>query len=136
MTLAGGLEARCRYGKLEVGPRRDAAAPSAAVVEAPGPGRYRVPPLGTVEIAARDEAAVPWPVSLRTRRPGDRFRPEGGAGSKKLKRWLIDRKMPREERDALLVVAAGARVLAVPALGVVAQGLGPAGAGLVVRLRR
>jgi tRNA(Ile)-lysidine synthase len=43
--------------------------------------------------------------------------------------------VPREERDALLVVAAGARVLAVPALDAVAEGLGPAGAGLVVRIR-
>jgi tRNA(Ile)-lysidine synthase len=136
LTLAGGLEARCRYGRLEIAPApRRAAAPDPASVSAAGPGRYPVPPLGVVEIAARDEGAVPWPVSLRTRRPGDRFRPEGGRGTKKLKSWLIDRKVPREERDALLVVAAGPRVLAVPALDAVAEGLGPSGAGLVVRIR-
>jgi tRNA(Ile)-lysidine synthase len=103
-------------------------------VTVPGPGRYPVPSRGVVEIAARDAGAVPWPVALRTRRPGDRFRPEGGRGSKKLKSWLIDRKVPREARDALLVLAAGANVLAIPELAAVAEGLGPGGAGLTVRL--
>jgi tRNA(Ile)-lysidine synthase len=103
-------------------------------VAVPGPGSYRVPSRGVVEIAAHDEAAVPWPLALRTRRPGDRFRPEGGRGTKKLKSWLIDRKVPREARDGLLVVAAGRSVLAVPELAAVAEGLGPGGAGLTVRL--
>jgi tRNA(Ile)-lysidine synthase len=135
VTLARGLEARCRYGTLEIAPRARASARTPHVVTAAGPGRYPVPSHGIVEIAARDAAAVPWPLALRTRRPGDRFRPEGGRGSKKLKRWLIDRKVPRELRDALLVVANGARVLAIPALSAVAEGLGPMGAGLSVRLR-
>jgi tRNA(Ile)-lysidine synthase len=133
-ALPGGLEACCRYGRLEIGPPRAARAALGGEVTAPGPGRYPVPPLGTVEIAARDEGAVPWPVALRTRRPGDRFRPEGGRGSKKLKSWLIDRKVPREARDGLLVVASGRTVLAIPELAAVAEGLGPRGAGLAVRL--
>jgi tRNA(Ile)-lysidine synthase len=86
-------------------------------------------------VSAADEARIPWPVELRTRRPGDRFRPEGGPGTKKLKSWLIDRKVPVERRDALLVLAAGARVLAVPALAAIEEGLGPRGAGLAVRVR-
>jgi tRNA(Ile)-lysidine synthase len=132
-ALPDGLEARCRYGRLEIAaPRAAAAAPP--TVEVPGPGRYRVAERGTVEIAARDAGAVPWPLALRTRRPGDRFRPEGGRGTKKLKGWLIDRKVPREDRDALLVLAAGDRVVAVPELGAVAEGLGPSGAALTVRI--
>jgi tRNA(Ile)-lysidine synthase len=85
-------------------------------------------------VTARDPAGVPWPLLLRTRRPGDRFRPEGGRGSKKLKGWLIDRKVPREERDGLLVLATGCDVVALPELGALARGLGPSGAGLSVRL--
>ena len=136
VTLARGLEARCRYGKLEVAPRAAVQARLPDAVSAGGPGRYPVPAHGiVVEIVARDAEAVPWPLALRTRRPGDRFRPEGGRGSKTLKRWLIDHKVPREERDALLVVASGVRVLAIPALAAVAEGLGPAGAGLTVRLQ-
>ncbi len=133
-ALPGGLEARCRYGTLALGPptARPAPFPDVAV---PGPGRYAVPSRGmVVEVTARDAEAVPWPIALRTRRPGDRFRPEGGRGTKKLKSWLIDRKIPREARDGLLVVAAGETVLAVPELSAVAEGLGPAGAGLTVRV--
>jgi tRNA(Ile)-lysidine synthase len=133
-ALPGGLEARARYGRLEIGARRPAR-PGIDAVEVPGPGRYAVGDARTVVIAARREDAVPWPLSLRTRRPGDRFRPEGGRGTKKLKSWLIDRKVPREARDGLLVLAAGPRVVAVPELGAVAEELGPAGAGLTVRVQ-
>jgi tRNA(Ile)-lysidine synthase len=131
--LPGGLEARCRYGRLEIGPRAEAAV-AFADVPVPAPGRYAVATRGVVEIAARDAAAVPWPVILRTRRAGDRFCPDKGGGTKKLKSWLIDRKIPRERRDSLLVVASGATVLAIPELAAVARGLGASGAGLVVRM--
>jgi tRNA(Ile)-lysidine synthetase-like protein len=67
--------------------------------------------------------AVPWPLEARTRRAGDRFRPAGGRGSKTLKAWLIDRKVARTRRDALLLVTDGTgRVLAVPELGAFAEG--------------
>jgi tRNA(Ile)-lysidine synthase len=116
-----------RYGALTVGPRPTVPA-SCADVEVPAPGRYPVPTRGvTVVVSAARSAEVPWPLTLRTRRPGDRFR--SAAGSKKLKSWLIDRKVPREERDGLLVLAAGREVVAIPALGAVA-----AGAGLTVRV--
>jgi len=133
-VLPGGLEARCRYGRMEIGAPREPG-PAFAPVEVPGPGLYDVPARGAVEVLARRADDVPWPLELRTRRPGDRFRPEGGRGSKKLKSWLIDRKVPREERDALLLLAAGGKILAVPALAAVAAGLGPSGAGLIVRMR-
>jgi tRNA(Ile)-lysidine synthase len=133
VSLPGGLEARCRYGRLGIAARAPALrAPGEVAV--PGPGRYPVPERGTVEVSARDASAVPWPAALRTRRPGDRFRAEGGRGTKKLKSWLIDRKVPREARDALLVLASGSTVLAVPELSAVAEGLGPRGAGLHVRM--
>ncbi len=133
-ALPAGTEARCRYGRIEIGPP-PAQSLAFAPVEVPGPGRYALAGRGVaVDVAARDAGAVPWPLSLRTRRPGDRFRPEGGRGTKKLKAWLIDRKVPREARDALLVLAAGSRVIALPELSAVAAGLGPAGAGLTVRV--
>jgi tRNA(Ile)-lysidine synthase len=68
---------------------------------------------------------VDWPLRLGPRRPGDRFRPEGGRGAKKLKAWLIDRKVPREKRDALLVLAdRSGRVLWLPELGARAEARG------------
>lgn len=134
-ALPGGMVGRCRYGRLEiVGPAGPA--PQVRPVPVAGPGRYVVPELELLaEIRAGRPAEIPWPLELRTRRPGDRLRPERSAGTTSLKEWLIDRKVGREERGRLLLLASreGA-VLAIPALRVVAQGLGPSGAGLEVRI--
>lgn len=51
---------------------------------------------------------------LRTRRPGDRFAPKGmGGHSRKVKRWMIDRKIPREIRDHIPLVCAAGDVIAI-----------------------
>ena len=47
---------------------------------------------------------------IRTRKPGDVFSPFG-SGEKKLKDWFIDKKIPRDKRDALPLLAAGNTVL-------------------------
>jgi tRNA(Ile)-lysidine synthase len=44
---------------------------------------------------------------VRTRRDGDRFHPLGSPGKKKLKKYLIDKKVPLRERDFLPLVLAG-----------------------------
>lgn len=48
---------------------------------------------------------------LRTRRPGDRFVPLGAPGSKKLKEFLIDERVPRAERGSTLVVEGEAGIV-------------------------
>lgn len=45
------------------------------------------------------------PLTVRNRRPGDRFRPLGLSGRKKLQDFFVDRKVPRERRDFIPVVA-------------------------------
>jgi tRNA(Ile)-lysidine synthase len=48
------------------------------------------------------------PLAVRSRRPGDRFQPLGlGGRGKKLQDFLVDRKVPREERDSLPLVVDG-----------------------------
>ncbi len=47
---------------------------------------------------------------LRRRQPGDIFSPAGMRGSKKLKDFFIDEKIPRSKRDNYLLVASGKRV--------------------------
>ena len=51
---------------------------------------------------------------LRTRRPGDRFKPKGmGGRSRKIKDWMIDRKIPREIRDRIPLICADGAVIAI-----------------------
>lgn len=53
-------------------------------------------------------------VKLRTRRIGDRFAPVGMDGhSRKLSRWLMDRKVPRALRDRIPLLEVNGRVAAV-----------------------
>jgi len=44
------------------------------------------------------------PLSVRNRRPGDRFRPIGVGGRKKLQDFFVDRKVVRSHRDAVPLV--------------------------------
>lgn len=52
-------------------------------------------------------ASVALPLGIRTRRPGDRFQPLGAPGARKLQDFLVDRKVPRAERDSLPLVVDG-----------------------------
>jgi tRNA(Ile)-lysidine synthase len=55
------------------------------------------------------------PLVVRNRRPGDRFRPLGAPGKRKLQDFLVDRKVPRRDREGLpLVVDARGRIVWVP----------------------
>jgi tRNA(Ile)-lysidine synthase len=56
--------------------------------------------------------------TVRTRRPGDRFQPLGSAHAKKLKEFLIDRKVPAEERDRLPLLVHDGEIVWVPGVEV------------------
>ena len=60
------------------------------------------------------------PLTVRSRRRGDRLRPAGlGGRAKKLQDLLVDRKVPREQRDSVpLVVDGGGRIVWVVGLAV------------------
>lgn len=53
-------------------------------------------------------------LTIRNRRAGDRLRPLGAPGHRRLKDVLIDRKMPREERDLLPLLLWRDRIAWVP----------------------
>jgi tRNA(Ile)-lysidine synthetase-like protein len=53
-------------------------------------------------------------LTVRTRRPGDRLRPLGAPGERRLKEVLIDRGMARPDRDRLPLLCHGERILWVP----------------------
>ncbi len=50
-------------------------------------------------------------INIRNRRDGDVFKPFRSNGTKKLKEFFIDRKIPREQRDAIPLVCAGSEVV-------------------------
>ncbi|HEY9745889.1 MAG TPA: tRNA lysidine(34) synthetase TilS, partial [Oculatellaceae cyanobacterium] len=58
------------------------------------------------------------PLEIRTRRPGDKFHPMGMDTPVRLKKFLINRGVPRFERDQLLLLAYGQEVLWIPGLGI------------------
>lgn len=61
--------------------------------------------------ALLDYETIPGPMMVRRRMEGDRFRPLGLAGTTKLKKFLINHRIPREERDRLPLVVAGDDIL-------------------------
>lgn len=65
-------------------------------------------------LALPEPLPVPAVVTARNRRPGDRLRPLGGPGERKLKDLLIDRGIPARERDRLPIVEIGGRIAWVP----------------------
>ena len=77
-------------------------------------------PLGVVEVSKEaidgalrlDVNKLPANCVFRTRRQGDFFTKFGG-GTKSLKKYLIDKKIPERKRDSLLLLACGNEVLVV-----------------------
>jgi tRNA(Ile)-lysidine synthase len=80
-------------------------------------GAWRIavtPDEGSNAAARSPHIALPAGAVVRGRRPGDRIRPHGMRGHKKLQDYYVDRKIPRRDRDAAPIIAAGADVLWTP----------------------
>lgn len=124
LALPHGLWAWMEYGVLKIGEKKRPAegycvplSPGEAVfVAALG---WRVETEVSLEKPAEfcrddytnvfDYDKIEKEVCCRSRRPGDRIALT--AGSKKLKDFLIDEKIPRQERNALPLIACGSEVL-------------------------
>ncbi|MEB3286947.1 MAG: tRNA lysidine(34) synthetase TilS [Vampirovibrionales bacterium] len=61
-----------------------------------------------------DKPEAPKPLELRTRRIGDKFYPMGMSAPMRLKKYLINKGIPRFERDSLPLLASGDHVLWIP----------------------
>ncbi len=134
LNIGKGASLCCRYGEavfrsLEAGEASGAqrAASGKLVVreleKPPAPDRLRRLAEGERE-AAFDADAISGPFSVRPLRAGDRIRPFGAAGEKKVKEILIDRKIPRDERWGRPVVCdASGEIVWIP--GVVRSAVAP-----------
>lgn len=56
------------------------------------------------EVKAFDLSSLKFPLYIRTRVAGDRFTPLGMSGTKKIKDYFIDKKVPRIKRDRIPLV--------------------------------
>ena len=93
-------------GEVELGPQRLSV--GAEALADPGASTW---PLQKWEARGSEvgvaAAALALPLAVRSRRPGDRFRPLGAPGGRKLQDFLVDRKVARDERDAVPLVVDG-----------------------------
>jgi len=135
--LPGGMRAVCADGVLRIEPRVDRR--QSEILSAPVPlilaGKTEV--SSGCFIAAERETEVRVSASscrgnvvaafrksslagavIRPRRQGDRIRAVGRPGSRSLKRFLIDRKVPAGMRDRRPIVAVGDRVAWIPGIAV------------------
>ena len=71
--------------------------------------------LGPDKVAF-DAAALQLPLYARRRMAGDVFQPLGAVGARKLKKLLIDLKVPRDQRDVLPIIHDSAGIIAVMGL--------------------
>lgn len=119
--LPGGIRAEKRYGAVSIYRHTPCQEPARVEKEVILPGVTAFPDLGGVletEILDRvdlpsdlrttdptveffDVKGISPPLVVRARRRGDRIRPFGFRGTKKLKDLLIDLKVPHENRDRL-----------------------------------
>lgn len=116
VEIVRGWEAVERGGRLLIR-EKSSAAPGESlqetlVIEAPGSydfGGVRFQLLAdeplfvpdSSECIRMDREKLRWPLHLRFRRPGDRFRPLGMSGTKKLQDFFTDCRVPREERGSI-----------------------------------
>jgi tRNA(Ile)-lysidine synthase len=120
----GGVTVEVSGDRVRVGAHP---APALVTRALPVPGRIELPEIGralearrlpahgytiprTPDRVAFDAAGVAATLTVRRRRPGDRFEAYGG-GERRLKSLLIDAKLPRWERARLPLVEQDGRIL-------------------------
>lgn len=130
LTLPGGISIKKSYDRLQFFQKQKKAEERLkGKIILQVPGSTEVPELGLVlqaEVLEREK--LPWPpdpekeayldydrvtfpLYLSLRWPGARFKPLGLEGSKKVKDFLIDQKVPREERDNIPLILSGSSIL-------------------------
>ena len=72
---------------------------------------------------------------MRTRRTGDAIRLTADGGSRTLKRLMIDRRIPRDTRDTLAVIADKNGVIAAENIGTDIERAAQTGSALIIKLK-
>ncbi len=98
-----GSRAYRRYDTLMFSAQKPAQPPREATLTAPGAVDFGA---WTVTAGEGD-----FPITVRTRREGDAISTPGG--HKTLKKWMIEQKIPKEERGGIPIVCRGNQIIAV-----------------------
>jgi len=127
IDLPGEVKAEKNYSWLTIGLHQQT--PEDFCYEITGPGSYPFPCLNhrmVLEYATADLAPefgrhpnealmdldrVSFPLVLRSSKAGDRFRPLGLGGGKKLKKFFIDAKIPRSQRRRIPILCSGEQII-------------------------
>jgi tRNA(Ile)-lysidine synthase len=127
IDLPGEVKAEKNYSWLTI--RLHLQTPEDFSYEIAGPGSYPFPCLNhrmVLEYAAADLATefgrhptealvdldrISFPLVLRSSKAGDRFRPLGLGGGKKLKKFFIDAKIPRSQRRRIPILCSGEQII-------------------------
>ena len=133
LSLPGGRRVERQYDKLRCDPLPEPPCVLTFSFTAVGADS---PPARDATEAWFDADTLRFPLVVRTRRPGDRIRPLGGRGSRKVQDALVDAKVPRARRDELPLVLQGEEVIWIP--GVLRGATAPVGGTTtrVLRMRR
>ena len=144
LSLPGAWVAR-RYQKLLLSKERPVIAGRFEMV-LDGPGDYSLPDGRTLSLSLEGQAlgesvdavefdavSLPFPLQLRHCQAGDRLRPSGMAGTKKLQDLFVDLKLTREERQQALLIHKDDEVLWVVGLRR-SDGRRPGGGRAVLRV--
>lgn len=128
LDLGGELTARRIYDRLVFG--REPAQHRHEDTVIPGEGRYYLARSGIMldvsivpwrgenpkhtagdpRLARLDADRLSFPLVVRGVQPGDRFHPLGGPGSRKLQDYLVDKKIPREDRSKVSLLTSGGEI--------------------------
>ncbi|MEO7910819.1 MAG: tRNA lysidine(34) synthetase TilS [Roseiflexaceae bacterium] len=82
-----------------------------------------------------DSAAIEWPLVARRRRPGDRLRPAGGRGSRRLQDLFVDARVPQALRDAWPIIATPTTIVWVAGLRVAAGYPASPDSQMIIKIR-
>ncbi len=134
LQLPGKINAEKSYGEILFYERNNISAPLRIAPRCLKiPGETLIPETGQRIMAEVREGApgqsekgkvyLPWEelvseVYVRSRQAGDRFSPPGLAGTKKVKDFFREQKIPHGKREQIILVVVGAEIVWIPGLAV------------------
>lgn len=128
LNLPGKLSVYSSYERLVIKDASDPEQREFEPVMLQIPGKALLPGGYKITACIKDVSELAWPppscrayldldkissgsLMVRSRKPGDRFHPQGAPGAKKIKKFLIDQRIPFYRRERLPLVTEGENII-------------------------